>query len=401
MKVLFANKFFFLNGGSERVFFLEREFLLKQGIPVIDFSMQDERNFQSAYAESFVSHVDYHRKSRLLEKARQAASFIRSSESLHRLGDLVDREKPNIAHLHNIYHQITPSIIPLLKKKNVKVVLTLHDCKLICPSYLMLNKGRICEACHGRDFFKAFTCHCQDSILNGFLLAAEGYWHSLFRSYESVDLFIPSSAFLAELVVRYRLPREKIVVLGNAIDTERLQPTYEDRGYGLYFGRLSKEKGLNTLLEAYGKLKTKRPFKIVGTGPLEDELKRRSSNVEFLGFKTGNDLMDIISGAAFVVVPSEWYENCSNVVLEAMALGKPVIASRIGGLPEQIEDGKTGFLFQMGDHDELAEKMQTLWMDANLRKSMGYASRLKLESEFSLKKHGSELLRIYRSLVSQ
>ena len=164
-----------------------------------------------------------------------------------------------------------------------------------------------------------------------------------------------------------RIPRNKIRVLNNGIDLDQFQSNFDDGGYALYFGRLSKEKGVKTLLKAHAGMDKKYPLKIVGTGSLGDVLKREFTDAEFWGYKSGGELNEIIRNAAFVVVPSECYENCSMVVLEAMAFGKPIIGSRIGGIPEQVEDGKTGLLFEMGNVEQLARKMKILAEDNELR----------------------------------
>ena len=398
MKVLLVNKFFYLKGGSERVFFLERECLMKNKIKVVDFSMYHSQNLFSPYAQFFVSFIDYY-TSNLLLKLKYGLKFIHSFEACKKIRKLIKEEKPLIAHLHNIHHQLTPSIIHVLKDFKIKVVLTLHDGKLICPTYLMLNKEmKPCLECQGKYFYKPFLKNCAGSRLRGFLLMVEAYWHKFFKSYDKVDLFIAPSQFLAEVVSK-RIPREKITVLRNGIDLKKYKPTYEDKGYVLYFGRLSKEKGIETLLKAHQDIAKEIPLKIVGTGLIENELKAKYSKAEFLGYRTGKELKSIIARASFIVVPSEWYENCSMAVLEAMALGKPIIASRIGGLPEQIEDGKTGLLFEMGNVEELREKMLYLWKNKDLRIEMGKEARKKAEREFSLERHCEELLQIYKKLL--
>jgi glycosyltransferase involved in cell wall biosynthesis len=187
------------------------------------------------------------------------------------ISNLTKQESIEIAHLHNIYHQLTPSIIPALKRQGVKIVLTLQDCKLVCPSYLALKAGEICSDCDGRKFYKPFTSNCQQSRVQGLLLAIEAYFHKWCRSYDAVDLFLAPSQFLADLISK-RIPREKIRVLRNGIDVESYVPYYEDCGYGLYFGRLSKEKGVSTLLQAQASIDSCLPLKVVGTGPLQGEL---------------------------------------------------------------------------------------------------------------------------------
>lgn len=401
MKIVFANKFFFHGGGSESVFFQEIEYLRQKGFDVVEFSMHDPRNVHSDFARYFVSNVDYNSYSGLLGGLKTAVSFVHSREAVRKITDLVEKERPHIAHLHNIYHQITPAIIPVLKKMGVKVIVTLHDGKLVCPAYLMLNRGRICEMCQGRHFYKALWSNCQESLFRGFMLAVEGYWHKWRRSYEGVDLFITPSRFLANFVEKYRIPSGKIAVLPNGIDVDRFIPINADGGYVLYFGRLSREKGVETLLKAHALLEPEIPLKIVGTGPIEGELRSRYSGPEFVGYKTGGELMTLIRNASFVVVPSEWYENCSMAILEAMAYGKAVIGSEIGGIPEQIEDGVTGLLFEMGEIAQLASKISYLWNHPGIREKMGKASRDRVNKYYSLEQHGRGLMDLYETVLKK
>ncbi len=402
MKVLFINKFFYQKGGAETVFFQERDCLKRQGHTVVDFSMADSRNMESTYAEFFVPNVDYSSVAGVWRRLSVGLSFIHSRVAVRNLTRLVRREMPDLAHLHNIYHQLTPSIIPVLKKYGVKVVLTLHDCKLICPGYLALNlkNDKICVECAGRKFWRAFTLDCQASRGRGLLLAAEAMFHKWRNSYGGVDLFLAPSRFMANLMEQ-RFPSDKIVVLHNGIDPNECRPSWRDDGYALYLGRLSREKGVETLLRAHRSLDPSIPLKIAGTGPLEEALRSRYPDVDFLGHRSGKELNDLIANATFVVVPSECYENCSMVVLESMAFGKPVIGTRIGGIPEQIEDGKTGLLFQRGDVNELKEQMVLLWRDPELRREMGRAARRKLELEYSLDRHCRQLVAIYLKLLQK
>jgi len=397
--ILLANKYFFLKGGSETVFFQERDFLLKSGTKVIDFSMEDSQNFLSPHSQYFVSNIDYHKVKGALSKVCLAAKMIHSREAISKLTKLIEKETPDLAHLHNIYHQLTPSIIPLLKKHSVRVLVTLHDGKLICPSYNMLCKGQICVDCGGTSFWKPALKNCDGSRLQGVLLTLEAYWHKWVKSYDHVDRFLVPSRFLSQLVSQ-RISKDKITVLPNGVDTNKYTPNFDDRGYALYFGRISSEKGIETLLQAHGVFNGKKVLKVVGTGPLMKDLQGRYRDAKFLGYKSGNNLLETIGNSAFVVVPSEWYENCSMVVLEAMAMGKPVIGSRIGGIPEQIEEDETGLLFEPGNVEDLRNKMVFLWDNKKIRKDMGRAARARLENEFSLDEHCSKLLKIYKETLA-
>ena len=210
MRILFVNKFFYLRGGSEQVFFQERNSMKNSGHSVVDFSMHDEKNIPSKYSQHFVPRIDYKQSGNFADKIRKSNNFIHSRMAVSKISELISRYSPQIAHLHNIYHQLTPSIIPVLKSAGVKIILTLHDAKLVCPTYLMLSHDKICSACKGRYFYKVITTRCQDSLFKSLLFSAEAYWHRWKGSYDQVDHFISPSRFYAELVSRYRVPYRRI-----------------------------------------------------------------------------------------------------------------------------------------------------------------------------------------------
>lgn len=401
MKILYANKFFFLNGGSETVMFQERGYMMERGFEVVDFSMQDERNFESEYSDYFVRPVSY-RKGPLKDRLRTALSFVHSAEAVEKIVALAKKTKPDIAHLHNIYHQLTPSIIPALKDVGVKTVITLHDGKLTCPAYVMLNKGKPCLDCGGKSFYLPLLRNCQNSRLQGALLTAEAYYQKWKGSYDSADMFITPSRFLAD-VVEPRTGKKRLRVLHNGIEMSKYTPSWEDENYILYLGRLSGEKGVKNLIKAHSAMDVgeNRPkLLIVGTGPLEEELRANASkHVIFTGYCSGETLWGHIRKASCLVIPSEWYENCSMTVIEAMAMGKPVIGSRMGGIPEQVEDGVNGFLCEAGNTQEFTAAMNKLMADPALRQKMGEASRQKAETKYNLEAHNNELVNIYAQLL--
>ncbi|MEW6518553.1 MAG: glycosyltransferase family 4 protein [Thermodesulfobacteriota bacterium] len=398
MKVLLVNKFFYLKGGAERVYFQEREGLLAGGHQVVEFAMRHSANIYTESESFFASYVDYFEPMSFGKKLITAIRFIHSSEAVRKIRDLVKEQKPDIVHLHNIYHQLTPSIIPALKQLGVPVVLTVHDGKLICPSYLMLRHGHQCLLCRERGIRNVIVKRCQDSMSRNLLLFAEALWHRWKRSYEQVDLFISPSEFHKKLISA-RVDESKIRVLPNGIEILQFEPRFDHDGYVLFFGRISPEKGIKTLLEAFSFLQSKPQLKIVGSGPLENELQRTyGKTAEFLSYMSGEKLKNIIRGAACVVVPSECIENCSMTVLESMALGKPVIGSRVGGIPEQIIDGKTGLLFEPGNSTELAKKINDLLADNHSLISMGKSARQRVEEKYTILQHMDGLLNIYSSL---
>ncbi len=400
MKVLLANKYFFLNGGSETVFFQEREYLRSNGIDVIDFSMHDERNFNSNETAYFVTNKNYTSNIGKPGKLSAALSLVHSPESTKKIGELIDATKPDLLHCHNIYHQLTPSIIGIAKKRGVPVVLTLHDYKLVCPTYLRLKHGQLCSDCLGGNFSNVLRHRCANgSLANSALLYVESVVQRRLGNYEKVDRVIAPSHFMAESV-KSRFPVEKLRVIPNGIDIGKVSAYNRNEVYALYIGRLSREKGIKTLLEAYRRYEIHVPLKVCGTGPLLEELSSKSlPKVEFLGYKSGVEVQTLIAKSSFIVVPSEWYENCPMSVLEAMAYAKPVIASRIGGIPELVADKSTGLLHEPGNIDELATCINQLAEDSSMRESFGFAARQRVENDFSLQKHNTALMAVYRELV--
>lgn len=399
MKVLIANKYLFNNGGAETVLFQEREFLTKTGTDVIDFAMQHERNIQSPYATHFVSRQEY-RSGGYLAKIKGALSLIHSREAVSKLASLIDETRPDLMHCHNIYHQLTPSIIGVAKSRGIPVVLTLHDTKPVCPVHSRARDGQLCSLCLGGDFHHVLTHRCSDgSMVQSAALYLEAVTQRWLGSYEKVDRFIAPSRFMQESVLR-RFSADRVALLYNGVDVTNISPSGRDKGFVLYCGRLAAGKGAETLLRAHEVAGCRWPLVIAGTGPLTDDLKSQfSRNVQFVGQLSGEALTTTIADASVVVVPSEWSENCPMSVLEAMAHGKPVIATRIGGIPELVDDHVTGFLFEPGDADELCIHLECLMGDADRRAHMGAAGRIRAERDFSLEKHNAELMAVYQSLV--
>lgn len=400
MKVLQANKFFFKNGGSETVMFQERDYLLEHGHQVIDFSMHDARNFASEYQPYFVGNRSYrHGKSNKLAKIVDAVSFIHSPEAVSNIRRLIQDTQPDLVHCHNIYHQLTPSIIGAAKKLGVPVVLTLHDYKPVCPTYNRLKNDTPCSNCLEGDFSQVLRHRCAGGSLGkSALLYAEATVQNWLGSYQQVDAFIAPCQFMQQSIA-HRIPEARVKLLYNGIDVRLVQPAEGDEGYVLYLGRLVKEKGVETLLKAHASAGSQWPLVVAGTGPLEDVLKAQYNPSILVGHLQGEALVKAIKGAAVVVVPSEWYENCPMSVLEAMAYGKPVVGSRMGGIPELIEDGQTGFLYDAGNVDALNAVLGKLMSSSELRQQMGAAGRLRVKTLFSLEKHHAGLMDIYNTVI--
>ncbi|WP_456734385.1 glycosyltransferase family 4 protein [Bradyrhizobium sp. USDA 3364] len=399
MKVLLANKYLFNNGGAETVLFQERDFLTRSGIEVIDFAMQHERNIESRYSTHFVRRQDY-RNGGYLSKIKGALALIHSREAVSKLASLIDETRPDLMHCHNIYHQLTPSIVGVAKSRGIPVVLTLHDTKPVCPVHTRALGNQLCSLCLSGGFHHVLMHRCSDgSLAQSATLYLEAVTQQWLGSYEKVDRFIAPSRFMQDSVSR-RFSPDRTVLLYNGVDVRGISPRGQDKGYVLYCGRLAPGKGAETLLRAHQAAGSPWPLVIAGTGPLTDDLKSQfARNVQFAGHLSGETLSTTIAEASVVVVPSEWCENCPMSVLEAMAQGKAVIATRIGGIPELVNDGETGFLFEPGNVDDLRTHLECLMGDGERRAQMGAAGRLHVERHFSLEKHNAELMAVYRSLL--
>lgn len=402
MKILLVNKFFYIKGGAETVYFQERNMLKQAGVEVIDFSMQHENNFPSDYADYFVSNVDYHKGNNLLGGIKTAVNFIHNAEACKKMQALLEKDRPDIVHFHNIYHQLTPAIIKVARDFGCKTVLTAHDYKIVCPSYSMLRDGKVCDSCITGTVFNALRYRCQDgSASKSLLLSLEATWQYIAKNYQALDVIVSPSEFLRGVIKR-TLPDSRIDVIVNGIDDSLPVDDIADKGYLLFVGRLSREKGAESLLRAHQQMASKIPLKIVGHGPLYNQLIEQYPNAEFLGYvQQGEGLDHLIKHARAVVVPSECYENCSMSVLEAMSFARPVIGARIGGIPEQIRDGVDGVLFEPGNVEELASVLDDFAQSPEKAHLMGRNARERLCEKYALRKHMDTLLNLYQELLSK
>lgn len=408
MKVLQVNKFYYLRAGAERYFFELSKLLEGAGHEVIPFAMEHGENLPSIYSKFFVSEAHFDRKEGFKKDIKKVGRMMYSLEAKRKLEELILHERPDIAHIHNIYHQISPSILDTLKKHNIPVIMSLHDYKLVCPNYKLYTEGSPCERCRKHRYYNAMLHNCLGGSAANFAGMAEMYLHhSLLRGYErKVDYFISPSLFLKELCEHWGWPARKIIHMPYFVDAADMAGEESEPGnYVLYFGRLSVEKGLDTLLHAAKKLPEIK-FKLAGSGPLAagfEQMARRHEigNVEFLPHKYGGDLWDVVRRAKVVVLPSVWYENYPFSLLEAQIFGKPIIASRIGGIPEIVHDKKNGRFFEPGNADDLAHKIRTLYADDERCRGYGFAARERVRRENNPAKHLEEILKLYEWAISR
>ncbi len=405
MKVLQVNKYYYRRGGTEQIFLDSVDLLRRHGHEVSVFSMKHPNNPPDADGEDFISYIDYY-SGGWKAKAAQAAGVIYSREAEQKMRRLLSRGKPDVAHLHNIYHQISPSIIPVLKKAGVPIVMTLHDFKTVCPAYNLMRNGRPCEDCSGRRFYRCFLTGClHGSRLRSLAATLEMYVHHfLWPVYRQVDLFLAPSLFLKDKIERMGF-KGKVVHLPNFVSLQEYQPAFDaPERTAIFFGRLDFGKGIQTLIEAADGLEGI-DVKIIGEGParpaLEEMVRRRGlRHVCFPGYLSSGPLGEEIRKALMTVLPSVYYENQPRAILESFALGKPVIAARSGGIPELVEDGQTGLLFAPGDAKTLRSQIAGLAQDDPQRRRLGENGRALVERRYSLEAHYEGLMETYERLLA-
>lgn len=408
MKVLLIDVYNFNKGGAETVCFNTGRLLEEHRHEVVYFTLKWNDNRPSPYERYFPESKETRRGP--LRQVKNLVNYFYHFEAARKIEQLIQDERPDLAHIHLMWGQITPSIFPVLKKYHIPILFTVHDYRIVCPAYTFRDgSGRICEACQGRRFYKCFThtC-CKGSRVMSAVMAAEQYFRDAFFSpAKYIDGFIYVSNFARNIQEKYMpaLTAKPNITLYNFSTSIVSEPkTMPADRYFLSFGRLSYEKGVRTLLEAFRDLPQCR-LKVVGTGPKEDELKsfaeaNRMNNVEFLGYKTGKELTDLVSGAYFVTVPSEWYENNPMTVIEAYSVGTPVIGARIGGIPEIVIDGLTGFQFESGNATDLrravrlADSLDSKAYTALSRGAIDFANR-----NLSKESYWAKLIEFYNRFI--
>lgn len=372
-----------------------------KGHKVSFLSMHHPQNLPSPYSRYFVSQVDYDQPGNILWQFETAARVLYSREAKRRMEELVEAEEPDIVHLHNIHHQISPSILHSLKKRRIPVVMTLHDYKMVCPAYELFVHNGVCEKCRGGRYYWCLFRRClKGSVPKSALAVLEMYLHHrALRIYNLVDIFAAPSVFLSNKLQAMGF-KGRIIHLPNFMDATKVSPSFgwKETTF-VYFGRLSGVKGLFTLLDAARGLDA--GFKIIGDGPAAEDLRRKAEdeglgNVHFLGYRSGKELQEEIRDAMAVVLPSEWYENNPRSVIEAFALGKPVIGARIGGIPELVRDGETGLTFEPGNAQDLQVKIQYLITHPDTVREMGVKARRFVEEKLAPGIHYQGLMKVYR-----
>ncbi len=401
MKIALVNNYYYLRGGSERVLYDDRDALLAAGHEVLPFAPRDARN-DAAVSSSHFPAVHDPRQATGMNVLKAACNVIYSSKAGRAFQGFVDRFQPDVIHCHNIYGRLTTSVLDQARQSGIPVVMTVHDLKLVCPAYLGLRQGKPCLLCQDGGYWRCarYKCH-KSSAAASLVYTVEAYFARITRKYHAVARFLCPSRFIQGVLIDAGVPSERIVYHPNALQAGLYPPRPEPGEYLFYAGRLSSEKGLFTLLDAIESAGL--PLRIAGAGPLDNALRARIQErrlpVRMEGYCHHERLADLYRNAAFVVAPSEWYENASMSVLEAFAYGKPVLASRIGGNPELVMEGQSGRLFTPGSAGELASAAGAMWKDRPGLARMGRQAHELVRQNFSRASRTEALLAIYREMI--
>lgn len=361
MRVLMVNKFLYHCGGSETYIFKIGDWLVKNGHEVQYFGMDDPRNQVGNRIGSYTSNMDFHNGS-YFRKITYPIKTIYSSEARKQIRKVLDDFKPDVCHINNFNYQLTPSIILEIKKwnKNCRIVFTAHDYQLVCPNHMCNNPNthENCEKCLGGHFINCTKGKCiHGSTAKSAIGTMEAMLWNGNGVYKNFDKIICCSEFLKKKMDTNPVFADRTIALHNFIEKVEWKDV-EKKDYVLYFGRFSEEKGIGTLIQVAKELPDVQ-FIFAGTGPLESEISG-VKNIKNVGFQKGETLEKLIREAKFSVYPSEWYENCPFSVMESQMYGTPVLGADIGGIPELIQVGKTGELFESGNKEELKNKIKEM-----------------------------------------
>lgn len=404
MKILIVNKFLYPNGGSETYIFKIGQELMRLGHEVQYFGMEHEGRIVGNHANSYTEDMSFHGGG--ISKLTYPFKILYSRDSRKKIRTVLEDFRPDVVHLNNINFQITPSIIDEIKAfgPGIRIIYTAHDYQWVCPNHMLKipSTGELCTRCIHGDYSNCTKNRCiHDSKAQSVLGTLEAKLYQRRETYRLVDTIICPSEFMNRMLSSNPQLKGRTITLHNFYEEvpEEEMPDQKimerlPQRYALYFGRYDEEKGIKTLLKVCQQLPDI-PFVFAGKGTCADQV-RATKNITELGFLSGETLRYVIRHAAFSLYPSEWYENCPFSVVESQLLGTPVIASRIGGIPELLSDQKTGELFAAGDAAELKSKIERLWQDQD--KIASYHSQCRdyvTQNMLTLTDYCSRLLEFY------
>ena len=408
MKILLVNYRYFISGGPEKYMFNIKKMLEDNGHKVIPFSIHSNKNVETEYSKYFVEPIGSRDAVYFNEVKKTPKSiwqmFSRSVYSPE-VKKAIQREirdiKPDLVYIIHFVNKLSPSVITGAKTLGIPVVLRLSDYFLLCPRFDFMYQKKVCEECLIKGYKTCIKRRCvQGSKAASLIRVFSMKVHNFLKVYDKVDAFITPSEFLKKKLVANGFPAEKIYCIPTFTTSKSIVGEPHIGSYGLYFGRVTEEKGVEIAIKAYEKM-PKKKLVIMGDDTTGEGIRLKKyvrekglTNIEFLGFKEGVELEEIIKGSRFTLIPSIWYDNLPNTALESFQYAKPVIASNIGSLPELIIDGYNGYLFEPGDPEDLRKKIEKLDNSEEDLRKMGNNSKNRLEDNFAPQTHYDALMKV-------
>lgn len=406
MKVLLVHKFFHITGGAEVFFFETSRILEEHGHEVAHFSTLASKNRPSQFSPYFVNPPDF-KKGNLFKRISAIGNIIYSRSTKMNFERLLIDFKPDIVHVFAMFTHLSPSLLDACRKRSIPVVMSCNDYKHICPNYKMYHHGRLCEECKdGKYYYSILNKCCQNSMAYSVASCLESTAHHYMNILKkNVHMFLFASEFMAKKTEEFwgkgSFHWEKLL---NPFDSTKYIASHEYSDYFLFFGRVIEEKGVDVLLSAMKQVPDTRLI-LVGDGPQLVQIKElahnlRLRNVEFVGPKWGDELDNLLKFARFIVVPSIWHENFPYVIVQSFALGKAVIGTDRGGIPELIKDGENGYIYPADDPLALAERINLLWQNPLMAVAMGQKAKLLADRIFNDEVFYETLMSIYLRVVN-
>lgn len=408
VRVLLINKFFHPRAGAETSFLQTRRLLSDRGHDVIDFAMQHEANLPSPYAAFFAPRRSYDDGVPIATRAVDAASTVYSRSARRALSKLLDVHRPDVAHLHNIYHQLTLSIVDELAERRIPTVLTLHDWKVACPSYTLFTEGQPCRRCPSGSVISAVRHRCVKSSASASAIAATEAWIARRRgSYGKVQRFIAPSRFAMNVATLGGIAEGRVTHIPNFLPDDEMninRPIGDAGPQFLYAGRLEEIKGIRNLLQAFSRVTAPATLRIAGQGPLEGEVRTaasRDSRIRYLGMLSRTKLYTELEAARAAVLPSLYEDNGPLVILEAQARAKAMIVTDRGGPPEFVRREETGLVVDPERIEDLTAAIERLALDGDLAGRLGAQAREHVRREHSAGHHYELLTQEYENALSE
>ena len=390
MKIAIVHNTYQRPGGEDMIVAAETALLESRGHKVVRYSRSNDEIAALSGAQRLLT----------------AKNIVHSERSKREIFDLLKNEKPDVVHVHNTFMVISPSVYEACRQAEVPVVQTLHNYRLLCPGWSLSRDGQICEECLEHGLWRGVWHGCyRDSKWMTAAVALMLQVHRRRGTWtHSVDSYVALTNFAREKFIQGGIPAPAIHVKPNFPDYdpgERTSPGH----FALFIGRLDPEKGVKTLLSAWERLRDRIPLVVMGDGPLRQSLEaevaaKNRSNIAFTGWCERADVVAAIKAAAFLVIPSTWYEGFPMTLVEAFACGTPVICSRLGGLQEIVEHHRTGLHFNPGDASDLASTVASAWAQPSLLCAMGHAARKEFEAKYTAARNYELLLKIYEQTIA-